>query len=99
MVEVIIQDRMGEEKGKFTGNDEESLGIMAQDEGIELPFSCAAGACRTCLCTVVEGADLIDPEAIAPQQIPTEDTEILSCIAAIKEGVTEGKIILKAENL
>lgn len=30
-------------------------------EGIPFPFSCRVGACTTCLCNVMEGAEALEP--------------------------------------
>lgn len=102
MTNIIIKDRTGKIAGSFTGLSDESVGMTAQEEGIDIPFSCGVGACRTCLCTVEKGYEHIDPEAIGPAQIDIdpEAYEILSCIAAMREDTPEdAEIILEAENL
>ncbi|MCB9809554.1 2Fe-2S iron-sulfur cluster binding domain-containing protein [Candidatus Peribacteria bacterium] len=100
MAQVTVQNRLGENEGCFTGNAEESLGVQAQDEGIPVPFSCGVGACRTCMCTVLEGLEHIDREAVGPQQIPTEEDAILSCIASLREDTPpDAQVTLRSENL
>lgn len=102
MTKVTITDDTGQTQGSFQGQTDESIGITAQDEGVDIPISCGVGACRSCLCRVKQGYEYIDPEAVGPAQIDIdpEEQEILSCIAALKENTPEdAEIILEAENL
>lgn len=102
MTKITIKDSTGEVAGSFTGLSDESVGMTAQEEGIDIPFSCGVGACRTCLCTVEQGYEYIDPEAIGPAQIDIdpEAYEILSCLAAMREDTPDDvEIIMTSDNL
>lgn len=102
MTKVTVKDHQDQVAGTFTGLTDESVGMTAQEEGIDIPFSCGVGACRTCLCTVEKGYEHIDPEAIGPNQIDIdpEAFEILTCMAALKEGTPEdAEIVMQSDNL
>ena len=102
MAKIIVKDSSGQVAGEFTGLTDESVGMTAQEEGMDIPFSCGVGACRTCLCTVEKGYEYIDPEAVGPNQIDIdpEEREILSCMAAMRADAPEdAEIIMQAENL
>ena len=102
MTKVTVKDHKGDTAGSFTGVTDESVGMTAQEEGIDIPFSCGVGACRTCLCTVEKGYEHIDPEAVGPNQIDidAEAYEILSCMAALKEDAPEdAEVVMVADNL
>lgn len=102
MVKVTAKDRNGNVVAEFEGLKDESLGITAQEAGVDVPFSCGVGACRTCLCRVEQGYEHIDPEAIGPMQIDVdpEEREILSCIAGLKQDAPDdAEIVLEIENL
>ena len=96
---IIIKNSQKKVIIKFKGNTEESIGTQAQEQGAPIPFSCGVGACRTCVCRIEKGGDLIEKEAVSPMHITVEDNELLSCIAGIKEGAGEGDIELVVENL
>ncbi len=55
-------------------------------KGVDLPFSCHAGACMSCAAQVTCGRDLIDHKKFGEQYIETDDDTILTCIAAPKDG-------------
>lgn len=57
---------------------------------VELPFSCRAGSCMTCCMTVKKGMECIDQTLGGPKFIDTDDNQLLSCIAGIKNSyITE----------
>ena len=100
MKKVIITDRMEEKDNVFEYKNTDSIGFEAEENNIEIPFSCRAGACRTCLCTVLDGLDYIDREAFGMQCLPTDDNEILACIAGLKPDTPDNiEIKLRAENM
>ncbi len=98
---VIVKDRQGNVLAEFEPNAEESLATQCQDAGAPVPISCGVGACRTCVATCDQGLDLLDPEAVGPKMIDTEDNEILTCICGIKEDIVRpgAEICITCENL
>ncbi|QQS59775.1 (2Fe-2S)-binding protein [Candidatus Peregrinibacteria bacterium] len=84
MITCIINDSDGNELGTFHPKGEKNLLDEAADEGIEIPFSCHAGACMSCAAQVVQGMDLVDEERDGPKYIDTTDEDIiLTCIASV----------------
>lgn len=85
MVTCIIKNSSGDILGKFTPPGENNLLDEAADAGIELPFSCHAGACMSCAARILKGAEFFDQEAHGMKYIDTDDDVCLTCIGGIKQ--------------
>ncbi|KGF72128.1 ferredoxin [Neosynechococcus sphagnicola sy1] len=60
---IQIHDRQQEIWHRITVPDDRYILHAAEDQGVELPFSCRNGACTTCAVRVMSG-DLYQPEAM-----------------------------------
>jgi ferredoxin len=83
MITCIIKDSSGNELGTFQPKGEKNLLDEAADAGIELPFSCHAGACMSCAAKVISGQDLLDEEKDGPKYIEVDEDTVLTCIAGV----------------
>ena len=84
MITCLIKDASGEILGKFEPKGEKNLLDEAADAGIELPFSCHAGACMACAAKITAGADMIDGEKDGPKYMETDEDVALTCIAGVR---------------
>ena len=100
MAKIIIKNNDGKKVAAFKDNGDDSIGVQAQDNGADIPFSCGVGACRTCVGKCTSGKEHVNKEAIGTQHIDVEDDEILTCIAGVKEDAPDDAIIeIECENL
>ena len=71
------------------GDVEKSIVDMAEEQGIELPYSCRSGACFSCCAGVNKGMEYLDKEKTGEALIDVEPGEVLTCICGIKSSVFE----------
>ncbi len=77
-------------------NPSKSILEMLEDQGIDYPFSCMAGACNTCVIKITQGKDKLELDKFGTPLMPVEEDEMLSCVCGISEetAATEGLEIL-----
>ncbi len=83
---VTLIDAEGEQS-TFECDDDVLIMEQAEEEGIEMPYSCKAGACSTCAGKIVEGAvNQEDQSMLDDDQL--EAGYVLTCVAYPTSDVT-----------
>ena len=101
MVTCVVVNSTGNEIGSFQPKGEKNLLDEAADAGIELPFSCHAGACMSCAARILEGSEFFDEQKDGMKYIDTDDDVCLTCIGGVKDEFVndEKEHLLKIEIL
>lgn len=76
-VEIILEDQKFDIEVPYEGS---SISQVAEDNGIDVPYSCQGGVCRTCRAKVKEGVVEMD-ENYALTDDEVEEGYILTCQA------------------
>lgn len=77
---------------KFEGEEREVVDGTAVVEACEdmgLPFGCQDGLCGTCMSTVVEGMDNLQPKNDKEEDFDLPEGQRLVCQCVIKSGTVE----------
>lgn len=56
---------------------------LAEEDGIELPYSCRSGACFSCCGKVTKGQEYLNNNKTGEQLIDVEDDETLCCVSGV----------------
>ncbi len=82
LVEIYVTD-IDWKQHCFTMDSDAPVSIvdLAEEHGIELPYSCRSGACFSCCGRVTEWQEYIDPNKTGEQLIDVDADETLCCIS------------------
>lgn len=69
------------------GNEEKSIIDVAEDNWIDLPYSCRSGACFSCCAEVKKWKEHLDTQKTGEALIDVEENECLTCICWVKKEV------------
>lgn len=90
MVIVVVKDiEWVDHRFEVTQDSQESIVDIAEQEGIELPYSCRSGACFSCCAQIKKWAQWLDREKTGEQLIDVDEDEFLSCIWGIQSSAFE----------
>ena len=85
MVLVKLKDPQGTIILEFEANGTQPLLDQMEELAFDMPYSCRAGACMTCAVVVKSGIECVDQILGGEKFIDTDDDQILTCIAGVKE--------------
>jgi ferredoxin len=91
MVTLVVRDSSGDELGRIPLSGEKTILDECAESGIDLPFSCHAGACMTCSSKVISGKEYIDEEFKGQKYIDTDDDVVLTCISGVKKEAVDAQ--------
>ncbi len=83
---VTLVNEEGEEN-TFECDDDVLIMEQAEEEGIEMPYSCKAGACSTCAGKIVEGTVNQEDQSMLDEE-QLEEGYVLTCVAYPTSDVT-----------
>lgn len=66
-------------------NPNKSILEMLEEQGIDYPFSCMAGACSSCKIKVHKGKEKLELDKFGTPLMPVEENEFLTCVCGISE--------------
>ena len=91
VVKITVTDSDGKEH-VLTMSEAKAINIidLAEEAGIELPYSCCSGACYTCCAQINKGGQWLEQNKTWEQLIDTEKGEFLCCIWGIKDEAFDG---------
>ncbi len=91
---VTILDRDGSNLGSFHMDSKKSILENAEENGIDIWYSCRSGACFACWCHMIGGKQHIDIGKFDIPLVDVEEDDCLTCIAWVEENFS-GEIVLK----
>ncbi len=77
---------------RFEGEEREladGSAVLETCEAMGMPFGCTEGICGTCRCTVIDGAENLEPLNEKETDMDLEEGERLACQCIVKSGVVE----------
>lgn len=90
---IIIKDSSGNVIKEIEADISKNLLEQLAAEGIDIPAACYTGICWACMCEVESGAEHIEKNFSWEEWFPTDETEVMTCIAGLKD--IKGDIVLK----
>lgn len=92
MVTLVLKDPTGKILLELKGaNADETIIEQLEQEAFDMPYSCRAGSCITCAVIVLKGKKHINEQLGGEKFIETDDDQILTCIAGLREESVEAE--------
>lgn len=84
VIDIIIQDIDWTELYHFPAKDMMSFLDMMEEQMMEYPYSCRAGACFSCVAKIIQGDEMIDFGKLGMPLIDLDADQVLTCVAGVK---------------
>lgn len=97
MIKLKVMNKDNSEQKTIDINDSKNMLDLMLDNDVQIYYGCFGGSCGSCKCSIVDGEEYIDKEAIRPAVLKgLKENEFLPCIAKIKKD-SDKEIIIKRE--
>jgi len=83
-ITIKIQDTDGSLLQEFTAERWVSIHQLAEQNKVDLPIACGAGACFVCAVKVLSGKEFLQQDLISPPLVELEEDQFLTCIGWVK---------------
>lgn len=91
---ITIKDANGNVLKQIEADISKNLLAQLTEAGIDIPAACYTGICGACMCEVEQGSDNIEKNFSGQEGFPTDDSEVMTCIAGVTD--PDAEIILKS---
>lgn len=84
MIHIVVQDTDGSQLYQFPAKDMMSFLEMMEEQMMEYPYSCRAGACFSCVAQIVSWLEHVDFGKLGMPLIDLDADQVLTCVAGVK---------------
>lgn len=85
MGNIILKNAQGTVIKSIPAETGKTLLKQLEDAGAQIPYACLTGMCSACMCEVETGLDQVDKSYMWEAAFPIDDTEVMTCIAGVKD--------------
>ncbi len=90
MAKVTVKKNDGSVVAQFEADDQNALGMQANDAGSEIPLACGGnGVCGACKCKITKGSEFVSNDKFGAAMTSLDDGEVLSCRAGMLSGTAD----------
>lgn len=82
-VKITIKDASANVLGSFMAEEGKTIAQMAEENSVDIPISCGAGACFVCAVKVLSGKEFLIQDMVSQPLVELESDQFLTCIGGV----------------